>query len=92
MSKQEEGGSAGEVVGQLLGKRMGPERGHSREREQGSEARWAGCTVGFVLSLGKAHICMDVRCSVQFPGLRSGCRIPVPCRLHGDLFPRKPRR
>lgn len=34
MSKQEEGGSDGEVVGQLLGKRMGPEgtfQGGSRE-------------------------------------------------------------
>lgn len=64
MSKQEEGGSDGEVVGQLLGKRTGPERGHSREREQGSEARWAGCTAGFVLPLGKAHICMDITCSL----------------------------
>lgn len=66
----------------MLGKRMGPESGHSREREQGSKAYWAGWTVGFGPSLGKANICMDVPCFLYLQGLLSGWRTPVLFRLH----------
>lgn len=50
MSKREGGGETHLWWGRqngCVGMRMGPESGHSREREQESGVHWAGWTVGF---------------------------------------------
>lgn len=76
MSKWEGGGETHLWWGRqngCVGMRMGPESGHSREREQESGVHWAGWTVGF---------------GPYFQDLLPGWRTLVLFRMHWELFPR----